>query len=104
MGDFNAHSRRWNPRWKEQCDGTFWVEIIDTHGLEIGNDDQPTHHWASNDEQGESTIDLTLASQLITRWTILAARHATGSDHEVVEWKFSVNKQEDVDQCAGHRM
>jgi hypothetical protein len=96
-GDFNAHSRRWDPRCKEQRDATFWEEIIDEHGLEIGNDDQPTHHWARNGEEGESTIDLTLASRPITRWTILDGRHATRSDHEVIEWEFSVYKQEEAD-------
>jgi endonuclease/exonuclease/phosphatase (EEP) superfamily protein YafD len=30
-GDFNAHSRRWDPRCKEQRDATFWEEIIDEH-------------------------------------------------------------------------
>jgi hypothetical protein len=44
-GDTNAHSRRWEPRCWEQRAATFWEEIIDEHGLEIGNDDnQPTHH------------------------------------------------------------
>jgi len=96
-GDFNAHSRRWDPRCKEQRDTTFWEEILDEHGLENGNDDQPTHHWARNGEEGETTIDLTLASRPITRWTILDGRHATGSDHEVIEWEFSVDKQEEAD-------
>jgi len=44
-GNFNSHSRRWDPRCKEQRDATFWEEIIDEHGQEIGNDDQPPHHW-----------------------------------------------------------
>jgi hypothetical protein len=95
-GDFNAHSRGWDPRCKEQYDATFWEEIIDEHGLEIGNDNQPTHHWARNGEEGELTIDLTLASRPITRWTILDGRHATGSDHEVIKWKFSIDKQEEA--------
>jgi len=30
-GDFNAHSRRWNPRSKEQWDATFWEDIIDKY-------------------------------------------------------------------------
>jgi hypothetical protein len=96
-GDFNAHSRRWDPRYKEQRDATFWEEIIDEYGLEIGNDDQPTHHWAGNGEEGESTIDLTLASRPITRWTILAGRHATGPDHYVMKWEFSIDKQEEAE-------
>ena len=58
-GDFNVHSRRWDPRCKEQRDATVWEKIIDEHRLEIGNDDQRTDHWARNGEEGESTIDLT---------------------------------------------
>jgi len=97
-GDMNAHSQRWYPRCREQRDATFWEEIIDEHGLEIGNDDdRPTHHWARNSEEGESTIDLTLATQPITQWTTLGGSHATGSNHEVIEWEFNVDKQEEAD-------
>jgi len=31
------------------------------------------------------------------RWIILDRRHATGSDHKVIEWEFSVDKQEEAD-------
>jgi len=96
-GDLNAHSRRWDPRGKEQRDVTTWQEIIAEHGMEFGNDDQPTHHWARNGEESESTIDLTLASRPITRWTILDWRHAPGSDHEVIEREFSVDTQDEAD-------
>jgi endonuclease/exonuclease/phosphatase (EEP) superfamily protein YafD len=61
-GDFNAQSCRSDARFKEQHAATFWEEIIDEHGLEIGNHEKPTHHGARNGEEGESTIDLTLAS------------------------------------------
>jgi len=67
----NAHSRRGDPRCKEQRDATFWEDIIDEHGLEIGNDGRLTHHWTRNGAEGESTIDLTLANRLITRCTTL---------------------------------
>jgi len=60
--DINAHSRMWDPRCGEQRDVTFWENIIDEYGLEIGNDDRPTHHWARNSEETEWTIDLTLAT------------------------------------------
>jgi len=66
-GDRYAHSQRWDPRCREERDATFWEEIIDEYGLEIGNEDRPTHHWARSSEEGESTIDLTLATQPITR-------------------------------------
>jgi len=61
-GDMNAHSRRWDLRCREQCNATVWEEIIDEYGLEMWNDDRPTNHRASNGEEGESTIDLTLAT------------------------------------------
>jgi len=66
-GDMNAHSGRWDPRCREQCDATFWEEIIEQYDLEIRNDDRPPHHWARNGEEGESTIDSTLATRQITR-------------------------------------
>jgi len=62
----NAHSRRWDPTCREQCDAMFWEEIIDEYTLEIGNDDRPTHPWAKSSEEGELTIDLTLATRPIT--------------------------------------
>jgi len=43
-GVMNAHSRRWDPRCRQQRNATFWEEIIDQYRLEIGNDDRPTHH------------------------------------------------------------
>jgi len=97
VGGINAHSRRWDPKCREQHNAAFWEEIIDEYGLEIGNDDWPTHHWARTGEEGESTIDLTLATRLIMRWTIVEGRHATGSDHEVIEWEFNIDKQEEGD-------
>jgi hypothetical protein len=60
MGDFIAHSQRWDPRCTEQRDATYWAEIIDEHRLVIGNDDRPTHYWTSQGSMGESVIDRTL--------------------------------------------
>lgn len=56
----------WDPRCREQHNVRFWEEILDEYGLEIGHDDRPTNHWASNGEEGQSTIDQTLATRLIT--------------------------------------
>jgi hypothetical protein len=64
----------------------FWEDVIDENGLEIGNDGEATHHWTREGHEGESVIDLTLANRPITKWSILADDHATGSDHEVIEW------------------
>jgi len=50
-----------------QRDATFWVDIIDEFGLDIGNDDQPTLHWMRDGEEGESILNLTLATPPIKR-------------------------------------
>jgi hypothetical protein len=38
-----------------------------------------------------------LANQPIVKWTILPDDHATGSDHEAIEWEVGVNRQEEED-------
>jgi len=63
----------------------------------MGNDSRPTHHRTREDQEGESVIDLMLANRPIVMWTILAHDHATGSDHEVIEWEVGVERQEEVD-------
>jgi hypothetical protein len=66
-GNMITHSRRWDPRCREQRDVTFWEEMIHKYGLEIGNDDdRPTNYWATNGEEGLLTTDLTLATRPIT--------------------------------------
>jgi len=96
-GDFNAHSKRWDPRCTEPRDAVFWEDIIDENGLEIRNDDRATHYWKRGDLEVKSVIDLTLANRRIRKWTILAENHATGSDHEVIEWEVDVDTQEEAD-------
>jgi len=71
--------------------------VIDENELEVGNDGRPTHYWTREDHKGESVIDLTLANQPITKWFILANDHATGSDHEVIEWEVEADRQEEAD-------
>ena len=61
-GDFNAHSRRWDPRCRGQQNAAFWEEVVDENGLEIGNDGQSTHHWTREGHEGELVLDLTLAN------------------------------------------
>ena len=58
----------------------------DWSGLEIGNDGRSTHYWTREDHEGELVIDLTFSNRPIMKCTILADDHATGSDHEVIEW------------------
>jgi len=80
-----------------QWDATFWEGVIDENRLEIGNNVRPTHHWRREDQEGESVINLMLVNRPIVRWTILADDHATGSDHEVIEWEAVVDRQEEAD-------
>ena len=60
-GDFNANTRRWDPRYMEYWDATYCEEILDDHWLVLGNDDRPTHYWTWYHTMGESIIALTLA-------------------------------------------
>jgi hypothetical protein len=91
-GDFNAHSTRWDPRCQVQRNATFWEDVIDENGLVIGNDGRATHHRTREGHEGESVIYLTLANRPITMWSILVNDHATGSDHEVIEWEVEADR------------
>jgi hypothetical protein len=84
-GDFNARSRRYDPRCNEHRDRTFWEEITDEQGLKIGNHNQPTHHQTGKGKLGDMTIHLTVSIRPMIRWTILDGWHTTRSDHEVIE-------------------
>jgi hypothetical protein len=96
-GNFNAHSKRWDPRCQVHWNAAFWEGAIEKNGLEIGNEGRPTHFWTRENHEGELVIDLTLANRPIAKWTILADDHTTGSDHEVIEWKVGVDRQEEAD-------
>jgi len=96
-GDFNAHSSRWDPRCQVLRNVTFWEDVIDENGLEIGNDGRATHHWTRECLEGELVIDLTLANRAITKWSRLAENHAMGSDHEVIEWEVEADRREESD-------
>ena len=80
-----------------QRDAAFWEGVIDKNGLEIGNDGRPTQNSTREDQEDDSVIDVTLANRPIVTWTILADDHATGSDHEVIEWEVGVDRLEEVD-------
>jgi len=96
-GDYNAHSTRWDPRCQVQRDVAFWEGLIDEYGLEIGNEDgAATHHRTREGHEGESVLELTLENGPITKWSILANDHVTGSDHEVIEWELEVDRQQEV--------
>jgi len=70
--------------------------MIHEHGVAFGNDNRPTHYWTSHDSMGESIIDLDLANQQFGKWMILATSHATGSDHEIIEWELDMEIQEEA--------
>ena len=78
-------------------DVTFWEDVNDENGLEIGNDGRATHHWTRGVHEGESVINLTLANRPITTWSILADDHATGSNHKVIESEMQADRQEEAD-------
>jgi len=80
-----------------QRDATFWEDVIDENGLEIGNDGRAPHDWTREGHECETVIDLTLANRPITTLSILADDHATGSDHEVIEWQVEADRQEEAD-------
>jgi len=95
-GDINAYSKRWNPSCRVQLDAAFWEGVINLNGPEIGNDGRPNHHWTTEDQEGDSVIDLKLPNRPIVRWTLLTDDHATGSDHVVLEWQVGVDRQKEA--------
>ena len=79
-----------------QQDAVVWENVIDENGLEIGNDGEAAHHCTREGHTGKSVIDLMLANRPITKWSILSDDdHATGSDHEVIQWEVEVGRQEE---------
>lgn len=102
-GYFHTHSQSWDQRCTEWRHATYWEEIIDKHRLVIGNDDWPTHYWTRQDSMGESVIHQTLPNRLFGKWMILDGSHVTGSGHEIIEWEFEMEMQEDagVTQVTG---
>jgi len=95
-GDFNTHSSRLDLRCCVQLNTAFWEVVIDENGLEIGNDSRATPCWTTEAYEGVSIIALTLPNRLITKWSILADDHATGSDREVKQRKVAPDRQVEV--------
>lgn len=73
---------------------SFWEDVPDENGLEIGNKSRATHHRTRERQEGELVINLMLAHQPPTTWFILADNHSTRSDNEVIEWEVDIHKQE----------
>ena len=97
VGNFPTHNIWWDLRCRVQRNDTFWEDVVDENGLEVGNYAQPTHYWTREDHKGESVIDLTLAYRPITKRFILADDHATGSDNNVIKWEVEADRQEEAD-------
>ena len=92
-GDFNAHSRIWNPYCTTPRNAGFLENLITTYELQIFNDD---HETRPTRERGHlhSIIDLTLAtpdaSLDMESWTVVEDdEQATTSDHVMFEWKWT---------------
>jgi len=94
-GDVNAPITQWDSKREVQRNAAFWEDVIDENGVEVAKDGRPTHHWARQNQEGESVIDLTLPNQPIVKWAILADDHATGSNRDGIEWEVGVDTQEE---------
>lgn len=100
-GDFNSNSPVWNPRCQRRRDHRFLEDLIDTHSLAVMNDEWATRTANLDTREGETNhriIDLTLASpeaeEQVIGWSIREEPEAeTGSDHEVIEWRWKGKEQ-----------
>jgi len=96
-GDFNAHSRWWDPICTEQLEAVFFDRVIVKSGVEIEHKYQATHDRKGEGLEGGSIIDFTLANRLFRQWTAIAQIHNIGSDDQVREWTVDQDKQEEAD-------
>jgi ribonuclease HI len=88
-GDFNAHSRRWNPLLNAPARNHRYLEdFIDTHALSPVGDGEAT--CFSPNATNYSVIDLVLVTQEIAdnvnTKTMNEDAYATGSDHHIIRW------------------
>ena len=98
-GDMNAHSKLWNPRTTRPRNHVFWEDLIQDHGLVIWNSEEETRMGAGANLH--SIIDLTLSSPAVELNWCVAAGHASGSDHEVLQWEILGDASlEDVSSAA----
>jgi len=95
-GNYNADSQCCDPRCPDLREATFWENNIDEHWLVVGNDNQPTQYWMSNETEGVFIIDISLANPPFGNWTILDGNHATWSDHEITEYDVDMERQEEA--------
>jgi len=82
-GDMNTHSVVWNPRTARPRNNTFWEQLIQDNDLVIWNSEEEMKMGAG--AEIHSIIDLTLSAPKVEfNWSI---GPATGSDHELLQWK-----------------
>lgn len=63
----------------------YYEEMIDRHGLVLGNDDRPTHYRMRNKSNCKSISDLALANRPFAQWTLLDGSLVTESVHEIID-------------------
>jgi hypothetical protein len=91
VGDFNAHSPRWNPHCPSHREWHQFLEhLIEEYSLVVRNDGSVTRRSDGNREARPNIIDLMLVSPLsshiVMGWTILSDDEcATSSDPEVIQ-------------------
>ena len=68
-----------------QRNAAFRKDVIDYNGSLVRNGGYPTYSLISDNHQGKSVSDLTLANRPIPEWFIMAHDHATRSVHKVIE-------------------
>jgi hypothetical protein len=87
-GDFNAHSRRWNPYYDVPLHHKFLEDLMDVHDLRYVGDGQETH--SQSGQLHLSVINLVFATMELAPH-VQAVRlddpaHVTTSDHEALWW------------------
>jgi hypothetical protein len=94
-GDTDTQRIWCDPRCQVQQDAASYKDVIDENALQTGIDGDATHHRTREGHEVESVIGLTLANRPITKWSILHDDdHATGTDHEVIEWEVELDRLE----------
>ena len=80
----------WNTACSQHRDARFLEELINTHNLQVLNDERATRPASTC----HSIIDLILETPEVANfcqdWNILEGdQEATGSDHVVIEWRWT---------------
>ena len=97
LGDFNAHHSWWNSSVNNSIRSDSLISWLNKFNLELIN--KPDKRTCT--KSATSVIDLSFATQdlyqSVTDWCILDKKHATGSDHEVIQFYIRTSATELVD-------